>query len=86
MVDPNIFPNGRGLCMPLKAAIVVGLLSGHHMVSELRPGIGSGLGRQLTGTGRFIEKVEAVLGKRIEHRSGGRPLNMRKDSHEHGVK
>lgn len=41
---------------------------------------------QLTGTGRFVEKVEAILGKRIEHRSQGRPSSMRKDSHEQSVK
>jgi putative transposase len=41
---------------------------------------------QLTGAGRFVEKVEAILGKRIEHRSRGRPSSMRKDSHEQTVK
>jgi hypothetical protein len=41
---------------------------------------------QLTGTGRFVEKVEAILGKRIEHRSRGRLSNMRKDSHEQRAK
>jgi putative transposase len=28
---------------------------------------------QLTGTGRFVDKVEAVLGRRIEKRTRGRP-------------
>lgn len=34
----------------------------------------------LTGAGRFVEKVEAILGKRIERPSRGRPSNMRKDA------
>ena len=28
---------------------------------------------QLTGTGRFVDKVEEILGKRIEKRAPGRP-------------
>jgi putative transposase len=45
-----------------------------------------GANDQLTVTGRFVEKVEAILGKGIEHRSRGRPSNVRKDSHEQSVK
>lgn len=41
---------------------------------------------RLLRTGRFVKKVEAILGKRIERRSRGRPSNMRKDSHEQSVK
>ena len=29
---------------------------------------------QLTGSGRFIDEVERILGRRIEHRKPGRPM------------
>jgi putative transposase len=41
---------------------------------------------QLTGTDRFVEKVEAILGKRIEKRSPGRPPSMRQYPNEQRVK
>lgn len=31
---------------------------------------------QLTGSGRFIDEVERILGRRIEHRKPGRPMRL----------
>jgi len=33
--------------------------------------------RQLTGSGRFIDEVEHILGRRIEHRKPGQPTIRR---------
>jgi len=33
---------------------------------------------QLTGSGRFVDEVEAVIGRRIEHRKQGRPRKREK--------
>ena len=41
---------------------------------------------QLTGTDRFVEKVEAILGKRIEKRSRGRPPKAIQDLDDLRVK
>lgn len=40
---------------------------------------------QLTGRQRFIDEVEAILGKRIEHRSRGRPAKRIAETIERGV-
>jgi len=37
------------------------------------------------GTGGFIDKVEAILGKRIENRSRGRPIQATDQPTEAGV-
>ena len=41
---------------------------------------------QLTGADRFVEKVEAILDKRIEKRSRGRPPEAIQDSNKQRVK
>lgn len=40
---------------------------------------------QLTGTGGFIDKVEAILGKRVENRPRGRPTQATDQPTEAGV-